>query len=252
MPDRRAFQQAIERVRARMAQQAERIFRAALRESTAGVPSAVDSTTIAGVAQAASGAVDPAPIETALERSYMAGVEDFARLTEDIFEKAGGRILRRKDTDDWQIFVRDYLATVSSTKVRQITETTREQLRILLSQYTDEGLGPTEIARRISRDVNQIHRLRAVVIARTEVINASNASSGAVASTMPQAAEKEWLTQLDGREREAHNAANGQTVAKAQPFFVDGEQLLWPGDTSLGASAGNVIQCRCTQVYVPR
>jgi hypothetical protein len=49
--------------------------------------------------------------------------------------------------------------------------------------------------------------------------------------------------------RPEHAAADGQEQLAINPFLVGGEQLNRPGDTSLGASAGNVINCRCSADY---
>lgn len=57
---------------------------------------------------------------------------------------------------------------------------------------------------------------------------------------------KTWNTKLDGLERPSHNEAHGQTVKASQPFVVKNQLLKHPGDTSLGASLDNVINCRCS------
>lgn len=54
---------------------------------------------------------------------------------------------------------------------------------------------------------------------------------------------KDWFTVGDERVRPAHVAADSQTRSLNKPFSVGGESLRWPGDTSLGASVGNVIRC---------
>lgn len=59
---------------------------------------------------------------------------------------------------------------------------------------------------------------------------------------------KEWVTVGDERVREAHVFADSQTQDLNTAFDVGGERLRWPGDTSLGASVGNVINCRCSSV----
>ena len=43
-----------------------------------------------------------------------------------------------------------------------------------------------------------------------------------------------------------HKNANGQQVLLEEPFTVGGEKLMHPGDSSMGASAKNIIHCRCT------
>lgn len=61
--------------------------------------------------------------------------------------------------------------------------------------------------------------------------------------------KKDWATIIDGRQRPAHNAANRQVQAIEDPFVVGGELMMYPADTSLGASKKNVIGCRCVAIY---
>lgn len=56
---------------------------------------------------------------------------------------------------------------------------------------------------------------------------------------------KRWVSQRDEKVREAHDEADGQEVPVDEPFTVGGELLMYPGDTSLGATAKNIINCRC-------
>ncbi|MCK5617720.1 hypothetical protein KAR91_88465 [Candidatus Pacearchaeota archaeon] len=63
------------------------------------------------------------------------------------------------------------------------------------------------------------------------------------------AMKKVWDAILDDRTRPAHVSADGQVRGMGVPFIVAGEMLKVPGDTSLGASAGNIINCRCSARY---
>lgn len=72
-------------------------------------------------------------------------------------------------------------------------------------------------------------------------------------------AQKIWRSQGDSRVRTLesgskfdHLEADGQAVNSNDAFEVGGERLLWPGDISLGASAGNIIRCRCSAIYDPK
>ena len=60
---------------------------------------------------------------------------------------------------------------------------------------------------------------------------------------------KIWNTILDGRERITHNFADGQMQPIAMPFEVGTSLLMYPKDTSLGADAEEIINCRCTLSY---
>lgn len=59
---------------------------------------------------------------------------------------------------------------------------------------------------------------------------------------------KTWVSILDAVTREAHLVAHGQEVDVYQPFTVGGEKLMQPLDSSLGASASNIIGCRCNSI----
>ena len=110
----------------------------------------------------------------------------------------------------------------------------------------------------VQRYTARTQRYRGEVIARTEALNAlRDGQAEAVRQVLESPdtaldnhdAVKVWGASGGERTREAHQAANGQEVPVDQPFIVDGELLNHPGDDSLGASAGNVIQCRCTVSY---
>lgn len=62
---------------------------------------------------------------------------------------------------------------------------------------------------------------------------------------------KEWVNLGDSRVRTGrfdHLHAE-QEVRANEPFIVSGQKLRYPGDTSLGASTGNVANCRCSAIY---
>ena len=57
----------------------------------------------------------------------------------------------------------------------------------------------------------------------------------------------EWISTNDGRVRDSHKNANGQTRPMGQPFNVGGESMKYPSDPT--ASAENTINCRCVLGY---
>jgi hypothetical protein len=59
---------------------------------------------------------------------------------------------------------------------------------------------------------------------------------------------KTWVAIMDDRTRPEHAEADGQEVDYAEPFEVGGEELMQPGDDSLGASDWNLMGCRCEAV----
>ena len=71
------------------------------------------------------------------------------------------------------------------------------------------------------------------------------------ASGAPANIDKEWVTVGDQNVRDSHVLADSQTQDVSKPFTVEGQLLRYPGDTSLGATAANVINCRCSSVVRP-
>ena len=62
--------------------------------------------------------------------------------------------------------------------------------------------------------------------------------------------KKRWKTFGDSRVRGTHRAAAGQTVPLDQPFIVGNSRLMFPCDSSLGASPAEIVNCRCTIEYI--
>ncbi|MBY0077914.1 hypothetical protein H7K13_23590 [Priestia aryabhattai] len=91
---------------------------------------------------------------------------------------------------------------------------------------------------------------RAQTIARTEIIGAARSGQFHADRQSGIVIGKKWVSAMQERTRPGHRAASGQVVALDEPFRVangkgEYESLLFPSDTSLGASASNVISCRC-------
>jgi hypothetical protein len=62
----------------------------------------------------------------------------------------------------------------------------------------------------------------------------------------------QWVSRRDGRVREAHTEADGQTRPVGTPFLVGGFRLRFPSDPSgLPASAPVVYGCRCGLIFMP-
>lgn len=60
---------------------------------------------------------------------------------------------------------------------------------------------------------------------------------------------KVWRTVGDSKVRPIHMAVNGQRRQLTEPYVVNNQFLMYPGDSSLGASADNVANCRCISQY---
>lgn len=61
--------------------------------------------------------------------------------------------------------------------------------------------------------------------------------------------KKKWIDVGDKRERKTHLEVGGITLPIDEPFSVGDSLLQFPKDTSLGASADEIVNCRCSIQY---
>lgn len=84
-----------------------------------------------------------------------------------------------------------------------------------------------------------------MTVTRTEINAMCNlaALDGAYRSGMRF---KTWETFGDGKVRPSHKAVGGTRIPIDEPFTVGNSKLMFPNDTSLGADAEEIANCRCT------
>ena len=173
-----------------------------------------------------------------IKASYISGVE-----------------LAKKDAPgiDFSLFEPKILTAVEN-RVRFFADKTNQTTGELINQQLldvqlQEGLsqGETinELAARIDKVFNYREDFSSIRTARTEVIGATN--EGLLASYKEAGFKnKEWITAGDERVRDSHVALDGKVVHIGEHFISgDGSSLMFPGDRSSGASASDVINCRC-------
>lgn len=153
--------------------------------------------------------------------------------------------------DVFNLAVQEWISNQAATKVTQITDTTRKQLRDELAKGVQAGESIAQLMTRVDQlYLKDIIPNRSETIARTEVIAASNLGSVTAAKATGLAGLKKiWLATMDNRTRETHAVADGQEVGIDDSFIVGGEKLKFPGDISEGATADEIINCRCTVIY---
>lgn len=154
--------------------------------------------------------------------------------------------------DKWTEYMKEYAKKKAGERIVSITAMTKEQImRIVgaaIDAATEDGLGAAETAANIRKALKAegevINGWRALRIARTEVMTASNAGSLEGAKTLGVPMDKIWIATLDERTRDTHAAMNNATVDINEKFSNGMDQ---PGDPAGGA--GEVINCRCTIAY---
>nr|WP_302473008.1 phage minor head protein [Ruminococcus bicirculans (ex Wegman et al. 2014)] len=57
--------------------------------------------------------------------------------------------------------------------------------------------------------------------------------------------KKMWVSFKDNKVRDTHKVADGQVRSLFEPFDIGNSQLMFPQDSSLGASTKEIVNCRC-------
>jgi len=142
--------------------------------------------------------------------------------------------------------------------VLPITETMKAWILQRFIEGQRNGLSITEIVNDMTKQ--DFPRNRAFVITRTEVLRAANFGSQQGAKKAGYKLQKFWISGRDFRTRRiprdafSHLDMQGVTLDINEPYQVPAktggfELLMFPGDPN--GSAGDVIQCRCTEGYKP-
>ena len=164
--------------------------------------------------------------------------------------------------------LKQYIDTHSVKQTGLILDTTKELLNkdlqgsiITLSEsgqeLTNENVADLTWKKNSARAAG-----RANTIATTETQNMAEetkqteanelAIAGAVIAGITittQKLKKVWNSNLTERTRMPHAISDQQIRNITEPFRVSGELLMYPGDTSFGASTGNVVNCECWVTY---
>lgn len=59
----------------------------------------------------------------------------------------------------------------------------------------------------------------------------------------------QWITMRDERVRKTHQEVDSRILPIDEPFVVGNSLMMFPGDTSLGADASEIVNCRCSIRY---
>lgn len=156
---------------------------------------------------------------------------------------------RVKAADAWIGRITQYLGKHGAKHIKGILDTTKQQVASQIEQGIAAGESIPDLAKRVeAHQLDQIIPNRARTIARTETVSASNAASLEAAKSTELPLEKEWIETADERTRESHTGI--EPVALDSAFTLgSGDELEHPGDSSLGASADEIVNCRCAVAF---
>lgn len=205
-----------------------------------------------------------ANVRTTLERGLLAGnnprttaLEIVGRVDPVTRKRTGGVIGLTANQESWVANTRRDLEQLSKGYFTRDLRDKRFDSIVLKAIESGKPLSKVDIDRLITSYKNRALKYRADAISRTETIQGLN--RGEWRSYMQaieegtlhrNAMRKYWDSSGDSRVRHTHRVLDKKYekggLAIDEPFISpSGAKLLFPGDTSLGAPADEIIHCRC-------
>ena len=165
-----------------------------------------------------------------------------------------GKRIRRSRTflpeDPWINSALNHLEEHGGAFISQINETSRKEVkkRLMLGQLAGDSLD--DIAKQLENIVKPTYANRAKTIARTETCASSNKAGQEACKHTGFETEKAWYSSPDSKTRDQHSEMDANNWLDIDELFeVGGELMAYPGDSGNGASAANIVNCRCAQLF---
>lgn len=149
---------------------------------------------------------------------------------------------------------RKFIRESAGNLIKEIDETTKKRLRDELEEGIKEGAGIPELQKRVKKVFDNATDSRAEMIARTEVIKASNFASVESWRQSGVVEAKEWLTAGDERVDPLCLAMDGKVMILKDIFFKEGDTFT-VGEHSMTfehdvPEPPMHVGCRCTLIPV--
>jgi hypothetical protein len=175
------------------------------------------------------------------------------RLDKATGNRVGGIVGLTQQQARYVVNARSELESLSADYFSRAARDKRFDSIVRKAIASGKPLTQAQIDKILARYADRLLQYRGEVIGRTEALGAFNAGRDiamqqAIADGTVRAENVTsiWETAHDSRVRETHHEMQGQSVPFGGVFTSpSGARLRYPGDTSLGAPASEVIQCRC-------
>lgn len=187
------------------------------------------------------------------ERFGASLVAQFQPVQRTVLDNAASELMEEigRADDPWKMPPQAALKFINQrdVKIRGVGETVRSQINTALSNAYEDGATTDQLADAVRGVFNNLSKNEALRIANTET-SAAYGFSRHEAMTAAGITRKMWISSHGPHVRPAHAAAEFKYTADPipidEPFIVDDEELMYPGDES--GSAENVINCQCIQI----
>ena len=159
------------------------------------------------------------------------------------------------EEDYWLGELTRYAEDRAGSEIVLVQDTLKESLVSIVRSSMQEHpeAGVEKLARAIAKGYKDIEIWQARRIAQTETMIGMADAGALAASTLDVSFVKQWAISGLGNTRETHEAMDGIIVEADEPFILpEGDMMMYPHDSSMGASAGEIINCACDCIRIPR
>lgn len=153
---------------------------------------------------------------------------------------------------DFETIIVNWLNSNAGLRIVSVHQTLIDSIIKVIADGYANNLSVIDITRNLQNKFSW-YKAQALRIARTETTTATNYATTLAAENSDYELEKTWISVQDNRTRRPpksmfdHLDMNGVKVDENKPFFVGGEEIMYPGDPN--GMSGNIINCRCKVVY---
>ena len=113
-------------------------------------------------------------------------------------------------------------------------------------------LGVEALTKKIWSAYGTIEKWQARRIAQTETMIGLAEAGDVAAHSLDVGFNKQWIISGIGNTRETHEAMDGIIVGMDEPFELEDCLMMYPHDTRMGAPAGEIINCACGVLRLPK
>lgn len=153
----------------------------------------------------------------------------------------------------------EFLRVHATELMKEINNTTREKLKTSLAEGVKNGDSIPELQKRVKDIFTEATTTRTEMIARTEVLRASNFGTEEAYRQSNVVSGKEWLTAVDDKVCPGCEYMDGKIVGVEEDFFKEGETLTVNQDGKKYTYKFDMfdvkhpplhVGCRCTLIPV--
>ena len=154
----------------------------------------------------------------------------------------------------WEQELMRYAEKRAGNEIVLVQDTLKKQLVGITRNVmaADTQLPIEKLAREIFEQYQSIELWQARRIAQTETMIGLADAGEIAARSLGVRYDKQWVISGLGNTRENHEAMDGVVVDMDEPFTLPDCQMMYPHDGSLGAPAGEIINCACDVLHLPK